>query len=173
MSTDGYGRVGMPRGVLGAPRWTGTSAVTPPHRAEVSGPRVADSGVRAKPSGARVLIVEPVAVLRTILTRAFAQRGHSVAAVGTASELRRLLPTFDPHVVICELSLPDGLGDVVCKRLKEGANRLLPVVLMSGLPEAELNRRAIQAGVDRSHCKARGLSELIDRVEELTSEIVF
>jgi DNA-binding response OmpR family regulator len=120
-----------------------------------------------------VLIVEPVSVLRTIMTRAFADRGHSVTAVASLDEMRRLLPSFDPHVVVCELALPDGSGDVACRRLKASANKLRPVVLISGVPEGELMRRARDAGADRFHCKSRGLSELIELVEELSAEIVF
>lgn len=124
-------------------------------------------------SGARVLVVEPVPVLRTIITRAFADRGHSVTAVATLEDMRRLLPSFDPHVIVSELTLPDGSGDNACRRLKVGGHKLRPIVLMSGVPESELMRRAMQAGADRFHCKARGLSELIDVVEEVAGEIVF
>lgn len=124
-------------------------------------------------TGARVLVVEPVPVLRTIITRAFAERGYSVTAVATLEDMRRLLPSFDPHVVVSELTLSDGSGDNACRRLKSSGNKLRPVVLMSGVPEAELMRRAMHAGADRFHCKSRGLSELIDLVEEITAEIVF
>lgn len=124
-------------------------------------------------SGARVLVVEPVPVLRTIITRAFADRGHSVTAVATLEDMRRLLPSFDPHVIVTELTLPDGSGDNACRRLKVSGNKLRPVVLMSGVPESELMRRAMQAGADRFHCKSRGLSELIDLIEEITEEIIF
>lgn len=140
-----------------------------------------DSGPQRKLSGeslrttasARVLVVEPVPVLRTIITRAFADRGHSVTAVATLEDMRRLLPSFDPHVIVCELTLPDGSGDNACRRLKVSGNKLRPVVLMSGVPESELMRRAMQAGADRFHCKSRGLSELIDLIEEIAEEIVF
>jgi two-component system OmpR family response regulator len=122
---------------------------------------------------ARVLIVEPVASLRTLITRAFAERGHSVTAVGTLDELRRLMRSFEPHVVVCELSLPDGTGDNACRRIKASGARLQPVVLMSSLPEHELQRRAVHAGADRFHPKSRALIELIEAVEQIASEIVF
>ena len=138
-----------------------------------SGPQRRASESQKPASGARVLVVEPVPVLRTIITRAFAERGHSVTAVATLEDMRRLIPSFDPHVIVSELTLPDGSGDNACRRLKAGANKLRPIVLMSGVPENELMRRSMQAGADRFHCKSRGLSELIDLIEEITSEIVF
>jgi CheY-like chemotaxis protein len=139
-----------------------------------SGPQRKLSGESLRTtSSARVLVVEPVPVLRTIITRAFADRGHSVTAVATLEDMRRLLPSFDPHVIVCELTLPDGAGDNACRRLKVAGNKLRPVVLMSGVPENELMRRAMQAGADRFHCKSRGLSELIDVIEEIAEEIVF
>lgn len=138
-----------------------------------SGPQRKPSDTPRSASGARVLVVEPVPVLRTIITRAFADRGHSVTAVATLDDMRRLLPSFDPHVIVCELTLPDGSGDNACRRLKVGGQKLRPIVLMSGVPESELMRRAMQAGADRFHCKSRGLSELIDVIEEIANEIVF
>lgn len=120
-----------------------------------------------------MLVVEPVPVLRTIITRAFAERGHSVTAVASLEDMRRLLPSFDPHVIVSELTLPDGTGDNACRRLKSSGNKLRPIVLMSGVPESELMRRAMHAGADRFHPKSRGLSELIDLVEQMASEIVF
>lgn len=141
---------------------------------EPSGPQRRPGGESLRSaSTARVLVVEPVPVLRTIITRAFADRGHSVTAVATLEDMRRLLPSFDPHVIVCELTLPDGTGDNACRRLKVSGNKLRPVVLMSGVPENELMRRAMQAGADRFHCKSRGLSELIDLIEEMSEEIVF
>jgi len=166
---------GVPRGVLSRSpetldRMQRAVSAEPPRE---SGPHRRSHEAVRPASGARVLIVEPVPVLRTIITRAFADRGHSVTAVATLDDMRRLLPSFDPHVVVCELTLSDGSGDNACRRLKSGGNKLRPVVLMSGVPEPELMRRAMQAGADRFHCKSRGLSELIDLVEEIAGEIVF
>ena len=50
---------------------------------------------------------------------------------GYLEDMRRLLPSFDPHVIVCELTLPDGSGDNACRRLKVAGNKLRPVVLMS------------------------------------------
>lgn len=186
MSFDGQTRR-VPRGVLSRTPETlerlERAAACEPNRESGQRPlpssgSLAQSSMRKReaqraPTPARVLLVEPVAVLRTIMTRAFADRGHSVTAVASLDEMRRLLPSFDPHVVVCELALPDGSGDVACRRLKASASKLRPVVLISGVPEGELMRRSRDAGADRFHCKSRGLSELIELVEELSDEIVF
>lgn len=126
-----------------------------------------------QPVTARVLVIEPVPVLRTIMTRALAARGYSVTAVGTLADMQRLLASFDPHLIVSELLLPDGAGDAACKRLKARPDKLRPVVLISGLPEHELARRAALVSADRYHCKSRGLSELVELVDEMASEIVF
>jgi CheY-like chemotaxis protein len=154
------------------PRTSGTQQLRPRADAYSTVP-VSLTESQTQTVSARVLVVEPVPVLRTIMTRALAARGYSVTAVGTLNEMLRLLTTFDPHVIVSELVLPDGAGDVACKRLKARPDKLRPVVLISGLPENELARRAMHVSADRYHCKSRGLSELVELVDEMTSEIVF
>lgn len=119
------------------------------------------------------MVIEPSRALRDIMTHAFGSDGYVVRAAGSLAEAERLIGAFGPHVVVSELTLPDGTGDSVCRHLKANPMRLIPVVLVSGIPEVELARRAQRAGADRYHCKSRGLSELTELVEELTSEILF
>jgi two-component system response regulator MprA len=142
------------------------------------GPR---SGVTERPVSGRVraadrlrvLVVEPAAVLRNIMAHALTVQGYEVRAVEGLAGLEPCIAVFEPHLVVTEVSLADGSGAEVCRLLQAQGGRLVPVILMSGMPEAELQARARQAGADRSFCKARGLSQLLDLVEELTGEIVY
>lgn len=121
----------------------------------------------------RVLVVEPAAVLRNIMAHALAVQGYEVQVLERIAGLEQRVAVFDPHVVVTEAALPDGSGEQVCKRVQAQGQKLVPVILMSGAPESELQSQAKAVGADRHFCKARGLSQLLDLVEELTSEIVF
>lgn len=127
------------------------------------------------PSAARlrVLVVEPAAVLRNIMAHALSVQGYEVRSVDRLAGLEQRLAVFDPHLVVSEAVLPDGRGEQVCELAQAQTGKLVPVIMMSGLPEQELQARAKAAGADRAFCKARGLSHLLDLVEELTSEILF
>jgi CheY-like chemotaxis protein len=130
-----------------------------------------------RPAGARklrVLVLEPAAVLRNILAHALAVQGYEVRTAERIDGLEGRVSTFDPHLVVSEATLTDGTGDQVCRLIQaHGGGKLVPVILISGMPEGELETRAKAAGADRSFCKARGLSQLLDLVEELTSEILY
>ncbi len=170
MPRDRRDHLRVPRGVLGTlpPTVWDRGASTPGAAKSLRVPRS-----RTASGVARVLLVEPSPVLRAIFTRAFAARGHTVTATGTLSDTYRLLDHFDPHIVVAELILSDGRGDIACKRIKTRADKLRPVVLVSAGPEVELAHSAADAGADRFHNKSRGLEELVELVEELVAEIVF
>jgi DNA-binding response OmpR family regulator len=130
--------------------------------------------VAQQPShGPRVLVAEPAVALRNIMTQAFGARGYRVAATASLEDLRRLIVTFAPDVIVAELHLPDGETDALCQELKTTTHRLVPIVLISGLPSEELAERAKLARADRFHPKSRGLGELMDMLDRLTSEILF
>jgi DNA-binding response OmpR family regulator len=121
----------------------------------------------------RILVLEPTAVLRNIMGHALSVQGYEVRAVDRLDGLEQRIASFDPHLLVCEAALQDGSGERVCELLQRHGGKLVPVILMSGIPEPELEARAKAAGADRHFCKARGLSRLLDLIDELTSEIVY
>jgi CheY-like chemotaxis protein len=139
------------------------------------------SGLAERPSSGqvrtaqrlRVLVLEPAAVLRNIMGHALSVQGYEVRSVDRVAGLAQRIASFDPHLVVCEAALQDGSGEQVCRELQGQGGKLVPVILMSGMPEPELEARAKAAGADRAFCKARGLSRLLDLIDELTSEILY
>jgi CheY-like chemotaxis protein len=131
------------------------------------------SGEQRAPERLRVLVVEPAAVLRNIMLHALSVQGYDVRAVSGVAGVAERLAAFEPHLLVSETALPDGTGEQVCAMAQTRGGKRVPVILMSGLPEPELDARAKTAGADRHFCKARGLSRLLDLVEELTGEILY
>jgi DNA-binding response OmpR family regulator len=133
------------------------------------------SVTRTRPANdrTRVLVVEPAPVLRHIITHALSVQGYTVATAQGVTDFDELLRSFDPHIVVCELHLPDGSGEHVCRVTRARASKLVPVVLMSGAPGAELERRNRSAAADRCFSKSLGLSALLEMIDELTAEILF
>lgn len=121
----------------------------------------------------RVLVVEPAPVLRHIITHALSVQGYAVATSPGRGDLAAVLAAFDPHIVVTELHLSDGSGEDVCREVRRRTHKLVPVVLMSSTPEGELERRGQAAAADRCFRKTRGLSSLLELVDELTAEILF
>ena len=133
------------------------------------------SSPRARPANdrIRVLVVEPAPVLRHIITHALSVQGYAVATSPGRNHLGEVLASFDPHIVITELHLSDGSGEDVCREVRRRPHKLVPVVLMSSAPEGELERRGQAAAADRCFRKTRGLSSLLELIDDLTAEILF
>lgn len=133
------------------------------------------TSMRARPANdrIRVLVVEPAPVLRHIITHALSVQGYAVETLAGRDGLAELLGSFDPHIVVTELHLSDGSGEQICSDVRGRGYKLVPVVLMSSTAEGELERRSRAVGADRCFRKTRGLSSLLELIDELTAEILF
>ena len=138
-------------------------------------PPLRRSSPRTRPANdrIRVLVVEPAPVLRHIITHALSVQGYAVATAPGRNDLAEVLASFDPHIVVTELHLSDGSGEDVCRDVRRRPHKLVPVVLMSSAPEGELERRGQAAAADRCFRKTRGLSSLLELIDDLTAEILF
>jgi CheY-like chemotaxis protein len=128
----------------------------------------------APSAGRRLLIVDDSATVRAALSARLADRGYPVRAARTLEEAARYLTEFEPEIVVTDVRMPEVNGDELCRRIKARMKRLVPVILFSSLPEAELADRAEASGADGFVCKARGMDALVARMDELLSdEILF
>jgi two-component system, chemotaxis family, response regulator PixH len=122
----------------------------------------------------RILVLEDHAGARNRLVLELRNQGYAVAGASDLAELEKLYESMSPDVIVTDVVLGGVSGDQICKQLKgRMADRKIPIVLVSGLPEAELKVRAERAGADGYFCKQRGLPQLIHMLEQLLSEIVF
>ncbi len=125
-------------------------------------------------AGRRLLVVDDSATVRAALSARLADRGYPVRSARTLEEAARILTEFEPEIVVTDVRMPDVDGDELCRRIKARMKRLVPVILFSSLPEAELAARAVSAGADGFVCKAQGMDALVTRMDELLSdEILF
>jgi len=65
-----------------------------------------------------ILLVEDDAVTLTLLTRLFRERGWQVSAARTVSEGLKLLDP-PPDFILLDLTLPDGLGETILRKVRE------------------------------------------------------
>jgi len=121
-------------------------------------------------SGLRLLVIDDSATLRAVISARLTDRGYLVRTARDLRETSRLLLDFDPEIVICDVQMPEVGGDEICRRLKTYMKRVVPVVLYSGLGQAELRERARSVGADRFVSKLQGIEALIKSMDELSSE---
>ncbi len=126
------------------------------------------------PTKARVLVLDDSVLVCTALTITLENAGYPVATASTMAELEALWREFEPEVVLTDVNMPDVSGGDVCQALKQRlAGRLVPIVLMSALPEAELEAVARRCGAEGYVCKAGGPRAIVHALEALLEDIVF
>jgi CheY-like chemotaxis protein len=93
------------------------------------------------------------------------EAGMQVHTATSLFEFEDLVRETDPSLILCDVMMPELLGDAVCRVLRSQYGlRTTPIVLLSGLPKDELSRAAVKAGADGFIEKDEALATLADRV---------
>jgi two-component system, NarL family, invasion response regulator UvrY len=128
--------------------------------------READAATRS--AALRVMLVDDHPIvrrgLRDLLADAFA--GSIIAEVGSGREALAALHSNSWSVMVLDLSLPDGSGLDVLKRVRELRPRL-PVLILSVHAADQFARRAIAAGASGYLTKDAADVELVTAVSKL------
>ena len=103
----------------------------------------------AKVAGRRVLIIEDNADARESLRLRVELGNNEVRTAADAAEGLRIAETFDPHLVVCDIGLPDVDGYELVRRLKDTlAGRPTRFVALTGYGRVEDRDRALDSGFD-------------------------
>ena len=106
------------------------------------------------------------------MTSAMAAAGYRVHSAVSFADTEAVFATASPDVVLADVQLPDVEGDDLCARLKMRSGTLVPVILMSNLPEVELSRRAAAVRADAFVSKRHGAAHVVGVVDALLDELV-
>jgi DNA-binding response OmpR family regulator len=116
----------------------------------------------APSAAARVLVVDDNADAVEALAMLLSLTGYEVRTAALGEEALVLARTFDPHVVLLDLTLPGVSGEEVAQRLRESAGAACPLLIAtSGRPIAA-------RGVEASYFDHHFLKPLpVSRIFEL------
>jgi DNA-binding response OmpR family regulator len=95
---------------------------------------------------AQVLLVEDDAAIRTALTRALREQGHSVASVGAGMAALSAVVEQKPDVVLLDLGLPDIDGADVLSMLRAISD--VPVIVATARDDESVMVRLLDLGAD-------------------------
>ena len=127
--------------------------------------RVSSSPFLAQPT--RLLIVEDSALTASALQLLFQESGYKVDVAPNVEEAVKLGSLHDVDVMLLDLSLPDGDGLLVLKRLRAAGHAPLKTVALTGHDDEELRQRCMDAGCTEVLLKPAPIARLLALVRSL------
>lgn len=101
-----------------------------------------------------VLIVEHSARVRKVLSLILKLDGYEILTANSSDEAIQMMMTTRPDLILIEASMPGMDGYAVCRWVRTNpAMAHVPVVMLSGEPDAEREHQGRNAGVDASLTK--------------------
>jgi CheY-like chemotaxis protein len=119
-------------------------------------------------SGVRVLVVDDSLDSRRIMERILTIAGADVVLVETSTAAWAQLASAPPHVILCDLAMPDvdGFGFVRALRAHPTLGAI-PAVAVSSYPDHEIEHECNAAGFDARIAKGDLVRHLVPKLVDL------
>ncbi len=98
----------------------------------------------------KLLIIEDDPIVTKVLTRIFVSEKYEVKQVGTAEGGFQAALKGLPDLVLLDISLPDGSGLDLCRRMKEDRRiRHIPIIILTGdATSVENKMQGLESGAE-------------------------
>jgi len=113
----------------------------------------------------RVLVIDDDETITALARLALTKQGLTVEVANTATAGLQLVDSFQPHLVVCDVVMPDLLGWEVVQRIREVSD--VPVLMLSGRDSDIDKVRGLDLGADDYLTKPFTFMELEARVRAL------
>ena len=114
----------------------------------------------------RVLVVEDNPDTAESLRVLLADCGYQVMVAHTGQQGVETARKLQPHIVLCDIDLPDGDGYAVASVLRQTSDTIhARLIAVTGYGEAQHRRRALAAGFDQHLVKPVDLKQLFGELE--------
>jgi CheY-like chemotaxis protein len=121
-------------------------------------------GVRAS----RLLVVDDSDFDRKMIATVLAHEGYEIAHASSGAACLEIVATFDPDLILLDVMMPGMDGFEVCRTLRATPRHArIPVLMVTGLSDAESMVKGLEAGADDFLGKPFNKWELRARVAAL------
>ena len=118
-----------------------------------------------------ILVVDDDHVTVQILTTHLRERGYNVATAADAMQAVMYSLRGPLSAILLDIKLPGGTGLDVLKKLKASMKTThIPVIIITGLDDPELPRKARELGADEFLRKPLDLSQVTNALKRLLGE---
>jgi two-component system OmpR family response regulator len=121
---------------------------------------------QVSPEPHRVLVVDDEPNIADVVCMALRFQGFAVETAGTGGEALKAVASFNPHLILLDVMLPDMEGFEIAQRL--GAQRTnVPIIFLTARDATEDKVRGLTLGGDDYVTKPFSLEELIARIRTI------
>lgn len=119
----------------------------------------------------RVLLIDDSEISLGVHELLLKNAGFDVRATASAGEFEALLEGWAPHLVLMDVEMPEMSGVELCRQVKKRLGTTAPIVLLSDLPLAELEKRAKAAGADSFIAKTGDARRFVADVRDICAMV--
>jgi PAS domain S-box-containing protein len=122
-------------------------------------------------AGLTVLVIDDQEYTRDIVLAILRRSGATVQTAGSVREGLQLFHRFEPHVVVCDIAMPEEDGYVFLREVRgrPDASRATPILALTAFGRPEDRLRALDAGFDAYLKKPVDPAELAECVQRLAA----
>jgi CheY-like chemotaxis protein len=123
-----------------------------------------------KLSGLRVLVVDDQADMRELLATMLCMENAEVRTAGSIDETMRIMTTWNPEILICDIAMPGGSGYELIRRLRDGGCNV-PAIAITARAGVEDHAISLAAGFQMHLPKPIEPHELAVSIASLTGRL--
>ncbi|WP_138504668.1 response regulator [Nostoc sp. PA-18-2419] len=123
-------------------------------------------------SGILILLVEDEPEIADLLIFILETAGAQVMALSNAEAAFALIESLHPHLLLCNIKLPNHDGNWLIKQIRVHSNpslRELPAIAITSYTREFSSDKALNAGFDRFLVKLESPEEIVDEIAQLIS----
>ena len=117
----------------------------------------------------KILIVDDDVTITELMKALMTMEGHQATTVNDSTKAVDMANHVNPDLITLDLMMPGLTGFELCEILHNDprfANT--PIMIVSARDDAESKQKAIEAGANESLTKPFGVTDLMQKVKELT-----
>ncbi|MDQ3264947.1 MAG: response regulator [Myxococcota bacterium] len=121
----------------------------------------------AKPGNVRVMVVDDSPLARAFVEEGLKDKGYEVLCFEDAFAALENVSEVKPTIVLSDLEMPGMDGAELCRRLKDGPARAVPVIILTANDTESQKVGGLRAGADDYVNKSASMEELSARIESV------